>query len=293
MKITVLALLTLSTLTTSCSHIKKSGFLGPLGDMYSEPESIDEVWKRFPNDVQMYALTGKQREELQVDKDLKAIFDNKTCFNSEGKKLGNTSFCEDVAKLVQKLKVVRNQVTKLQIQREGGRVSESLVECIEQLEFHTRYENLEQANMEEVYRCRSILSQHTPDLFKQADEIRKSPVSKALGLENFDAFTILNSNINESKARNAIAMSSKKQEALLRSNTAKDREDGFWSTYCTMKEAHKRADKMIAAEPNQYKRQKMKNDKEGMEEVLIKARETYKKKNGKSLDDSNCKKYIN
>src|SRR5690606_1702876 len=138
------------------------------------------------------------------------------------------------------------------------------IEDMDSLSWHT---DPGEIDWNRVRQCRPILSKFSEDtlsLFKMSDEIRRSPASSKLGLDQFDSYNILSTQINESKVKTALVMSSKKHEAILRSSSAKNKEDGFWSFFCQYNEAYKNSDKISAAEPNRYRRQKLKNEKEQM-----------------------------
>ena len=69
----------------------------------------------------------------------------------------------------------------------------------------------------------------------------------------------------------------------------KDKFEPNWEFYCQYVEAYGQADKIIAREPSNYRKQRLMNEKEAAGELISKVRSDYKKNTGKELDESKCK----
>jgi hypothetical protein len=86
-------------------------------------------------------------------------------------------------------------------------------------------------------------------------------------------------------------MTNKEQEASVIAKLNSEQEESFWSQYCIYLESLKHGDEVIDNEPSPERKQRLINDKKGIEALIPKLREGYRKKYGRPVDDSTCSKY--
>lgn len=297
--------LMLFSFIVSCSHMDKINSVGNLLSDTGSPAS--EAWKDLPRSINdfLYAdispvmVDRKSQYEYQVDENLDAINKGDNCYGPNGKKLNDDSLCKEVTRLVLKVKDVRSELMALHKEKVTakdndyyqGTVAEAIEGCTSDLQALREGESLPD-RLAQIRQCKPLLTSYLKTLSKKSDEVRNHPRATDLDLSKFDAFYFLNTGNNEEKVRSALNLTSKEQVSTITAKMKSEQDESFWASYCTYLETLNNADEVIENEPSPIRKKRLMNEKKGLEILIPKLREEYRRKHGTPVDDSTCSKYL-
>lgn len=281
--------------------------IGTVGNLLSSSGSAStDAWKDLPRSLNDFLYSDnspvmvgrKSQYEYQVDENLEAIYKDGKCSGPNGKRLDDESLCKDVSDLIKRVKDTRTELMDLHAKKISakpndyyqGTVSEAISGCTSDLEALREGESISD-RLDQIRQCRPFLTTYLQSLSKKSDGIRKHPRSIDLGLQKFDSFYFLDSGNNEGKVRLALNMTSKSNESALTAKMKSEQDESFWANYCTYLESLSKADEIIENEPYPERKKRLISEKKGLEVLIPKLREDYKRKNGKPVDDTTCRKY--